>query len=166
MKKCGNSRPGSSLLPGTRSRRSSGSLPQRTSTTSSRSSGRPGRSRLGRTRAVRGSTRSGRMGAVIARTRESAAASQHRRLWLFYATSIGRCLRLRGYLAQVLQRPEDRARFEIVEIDVTEWPDLAAHFQIDAVPTLLVTDEQGVRGLLSNPGSRTDIAALLAPWLL
>jgi len=107
------------------------------------------------------------MGAVIARTRESAAASQHRpRLWLFYATSIGRCLRLRGYLAQVLQRPRDRERFQIVEIDVADRPDLAEHFQIDAVPTLLVTDEQGVRGLLSNPGSRTDIAALLAPWLL
>src|SRR3954451_21452809 len=106
------------------------------------------------------------MSGLIERAHVRAAASQPKpRLWLFYESSIGRCLRLRGYLAQVLRRPGARERFELVEIDVTEWPDLAGHFQIDAVPTLLVTDEQGVRVRLSSPEGSADIEELLAPWL-
>jgi len=87
------------------------------------------------------------------------------RLLLFFSPKIGRCRRVEGFIAQVLQRRKNHETFQLTRIDVTARPDLAERFLVDTVPALLVADDRRVRARLDEPKGCADIAALLAPWL-
>jgi thioredoxin-like negative regulator of GroEL len=87
------------------------------------------------------------------------------RLVFFHSKLSGRCRRVEGFIAQVLQRRKNHGTFVLHEIDVEERPDLVERFHIDQVPTLLVVAERRVQGRLSHPRGCRDIEDMLKPWL-
>ena len=87
------------------------------------------------------------------------------RLVFFYAKASGRSRRVEGYLSQVLQRRGNHDSFELLNVDVDDNADLAEHFAIDEVPTIVVVEDKRVRGRLESPRGCRDIEQLLAPWL-
>jgi thioredoxin 1 len=87
------------------------------------------------------------------------------RLVFFRSRYSGKCRRVEGFVAQVLQRRRNHGTFVLHQVDVDERPDLLERFQIDEVPTLLVVENRRVKGRLSHPRGCRDIEDLLAPWL-
>ena len=82
-----------------------------------------------------------------------------------HRASSGRCRRVEGFLAQVLQRRANHATFRMYSVDADAHPELAERFKVEAVPTLLVVEEKRVRGRLEAPRGCRDIEEFLAPWL-
>ncbi len=87
------------------------------------------------------------------------------RLVLFQSRFCGRCRRVEGFIAQVLQRRRNHGTFSLVQVDVEKRPDLVERFRVDEVPTLVVVADKRVRGRLAHPKGCRDIEGLLAPWL-
>lgn len=52
-----------------------------------------------------------------------------------------------------------------MRIDADEHPDLVTRFKVSKLPTLLVIDDNRVRGRLSEPNGCVQITELLQPWL-
>jgi thioredoxin-like negative regulator of GroEL len=77
----------------------------------------------------------------------------------------GRCRRAEGYLAQVLQRRRNHETFRLTRLDAELRPDLAERFRIRTLPTILVVEDNVLRGRLEEPKGCRDIAAFLEPWL-
>jgi thioredoxin-like negative regulator of GroEL len=108
------------------------------------------------------------MGKTELRTSASATASVERvkpRLLLFSSRLSGRCRRVDGFLAQVLQRRSNHATFELERIEVEERPELHESFGIDEVPTLLVVEDEMVHCRIVDPNGCKAIERFLAPWL-
>jgi thioredoxin-like negative regulator of GroEL len=84
---------------------------------------------------------------------------------LFSSRLSGRCRRVDGFLAQVLQRRANHSTFELERIDVEEQPELHESFGIDEVPTLVVVEEEQIRGRVVDPSGCKAIERFLAPWL-
>jgi len=99
--------------------------------------------------------------------RDTAAATHTKRplLVYFYSQSSGACRRVEGFLAQVLQRRGNHHTFEMMRVDETEWPDLHQRFLIDTVPTLVVVEDNRLKGRLVSPNGCSAIEGFLAPWL-
>lgn len=79
--------------------------------------------------------------------------------------SSGRCRRVEGFLAQVLQRRANHGSFRMYTVDADEHPEVAEKFNVDTVPTLLVVEQKRVQGRLDDPRGCRDIERFLAPWL-
>ena len=88
------------------------------------------------------------------------------RLLFFESASSGRCRRVEGFLAQVLQRRANHDTFELVRVDADENAELVEQFKIETIPTLVVVADKRAQGRLPNPRGCRDIERLLAPWLL
>ncbi len=86
-------------------------------------------------------------------------------LIFFTSTTNGQCRRAEGYLAQVLQRRRNHDTFKVRKVAREERPDLLERFQVEATPTLLVVDQEMVRGKLVEPRGCGEIQTFLAPWL-
>jgi thioredoxin-like negative regulator of GroEL len=93
------------------------------------------------------------------------SASTRPRLVFFHSKVCGRCRRVEGFIAQVLQRRKNHGTFVLHAVDADERPDLVGRFQIDEVPTLLVVADRRVQGRLSHPRGCRDIEDMLRPWL-
>jgi len=87
------------------------------------------------------------------------------RLVFFYSPRDGKSRRVDGYLSQVLQRRHNHSTFKLLRVDADKRPDLVARFNITELPTLLVVDENRVRGRVSQPRGCKQITELLHPWL-
>jgi Thioredoxin len=87
------------------------------------------------------------------------------RLVFFHSETSGRCRRVEGFLAQVLQRRHNHETFGLVPVSQESEPHLFEHFGIDKVPTLVVVENKSVRGRLELPRSCREIEMFLAPWL-
>jgi thioredoxin-like negative regulator of GroEL len=87
------------------------------------------------------------------------------RLVFFQSKYSGKCRRVEGFVAQVLQRRRNHGTFVVHQVDVDERPELVERFHIDEVPTLLVVEDRRVKGRLSHPRGCREIEDLLAPWL-
>lgn len=87
------------------------------------------------------------------------------RLVFFYSAASGRCRRVEGFLAQVLQRRRNHGTFRIYRVEEEERPDLVARFGVSAVPALAVLEGKRVRGMLEEPRGCGDIEEFLSPWL-
>ena len=96
---------------------------------------------------------------------EAASETTRPRLLVFHSQASGRCRRVDGFLAQVLQRRANHATFAIERIDVAERSDLHERFGIDELPTLIVVDGGQMRGRIVDPAGCRAIEQLLAPWL-
>ena len=86
-------------------------------------------------------------------------------LVFFFSTSSGRCRRVEGFLAQVLQRRSNHDTFRIYRVDADAQRELVERFKVEKIPTLLVVDEKRVQARLSDPRGCRDIEGFLAPWL-
>jgi thioredoxin-like negative regulator of GroEL len=86
-------------------------------------------------------------------------------LLLFSSRLSGRCRRVDGFLAQVLQRRSNHATFELERVDVEEQPRLHASFAIDELPTLVIVEDGKLQGRIANPSGCKAIEDFLAPWL-
>ena len=80
------------------------------------------------------------------------------------ATS-GRCRRVDGYLAQVLQRHRNHEKFRIVRVPIETHESLAIHLGVNEVPTLIVVDKGLVRARIESPPGSQSIEAGLSQWL-
>ena len=95
----------------------------------------------------------------------SGTASARPRLLLFHSQVSGRCRRVDGFLAQVLQRRANHATFELERIEAAESPDVHESFGIDVVPTIVVVSDGKIQGRIIDPGGCKAIERFLAPWL-
>jgi thiol-disulfide isomerase/thioredoxin len=96
---------------------------------------------------------------------EHTNAPERLRLVFFHSPTSGQCRRTEAHLAQTLQRRKNRARFEVLKVNVYVRPDLAEHFRVDEVPTLIVIDGRKVVGRIVTPDTALDLARSLKPWL-
>ena|SRR2546425_10269237 len=87
------------------------------------------------------------------------------RLVYFHSSLSGRCRRVEGFLAQVLQHRRNHGTFKLVRVAEEERPDLLERFSVDAVPTIVVVEGKKVRGRLKHPRGCREIEGFLAPWL-
>jgi hypothetical protein len=94
-----------------------------------------------------------------------ASGTERPRLLFFLSRSSGRCRRVDGFLAQVLQRRANHATFAIERIDAVERPDLHERFGIEEVPTLIVVDGRQIRARIVDPTGCKALEQFLAPWL-
>jgi thioredoxin-like negative regulator of GroEL len=84
---------------------------------------------------------------------------------LFSSRRSGRCRRVDGFLAQVLQRRANHATFELERIDVEDKPALHESFGIDEVPTIVIVEDGQIRTRIVDPSGCKAIEQVLAPWL-
>ena len=98
---------------------------------------------------------------------ESAVVAKQLRpgLVFFHSSTSGRCRRVEGFIAQVLQRRKNHGTFTLYNVAQEERPDLLAQYGIQIVPTLVVVEEREIRARLELPRGCRDIEAFLAPWL-
>jgi thioredoxin-like negative regulator of GroEL len=91
---------------------------------------------------------------------------QHKpRLVFFYSAESGRCRRVDGFLAQVLQQRKNHETFQLYRVDREQRPDLAERFKVERVPTLYVVEGKRVLARLEEPRGCRDIQRFLQPWL-
>jgi thioredoxin-like negative regulator of GroEL len=86
-------------------------------------------------------------------------------LVFFHSSVSGRCRRVEGFLAQVLQRRRNHETFKFYSVASEERPDLVERFAVDSLPTLVVVEDKQVRARLEGPRGCRDIERFLAPWL-
>jgi thioredoxin-like negative regulator of GroEL len=86
-------------------------------------------------------------------------------LVFFQSEASGRCRRVEGFLAQVLQRRSNHDTFEILRVDADRQADLVERFKIETIPTLVVVADKRAQAWLPNPRGCRDIEEFLAPWL-
>ena len=91
--------------------------------------------------------------------------SQRPRLIFFYSPLSGRCRRVEGFIAQVLQRRRNHDTFELVRVSVERRPDLAQKFRVERVPTICVVDGRKLRRTIVAPRGCRDLERELEPWL-
>jgi len=92
-------------------------------------------------------------------------AAERPRLVFFHTRNSGRSRRVEGYLSQVLQRRHNHDSFRLMHVDVAEHADLAEHFHVEDVPTIVVVENKRVSRRLASPRGCREIEQLLAPWL-
>lgn len=87
------------------------------------------------------------------------------RLVFFYSPLSGRCRRVEGFIAQVLQRRRNHETFELVRVSVERRPDLAEKFRVDQVPTICVVEGRKMLRQIVAPRGCRDLETELEPWL-
>ncbi len=87
------------------------------------------------------------------------------RLVFFTSAVSGRCRRVEGFLAQVLQRRHNHGTFKLYVVDEQERPDMFRRFKVEDVPTLVVVEGRTVHARLEKPRGCREIETFLAPWL-
>lgn len=98
-------------------------------------------------------------------TAESVSPAVRLRLVFFYSPRSGRCRRVEGFVAQVLQRRGNHDTFELLRVSVDDHPELAERFRVDEVPTLCVVEGRRLRRRIVSPRGCRDLEQNLAPWL-
>lgn len=87
------------------------------------------------------------------------------KLVFFYSSRSGRCRRVEGYIAQVLQHRHNHETFDLVRVCVDKRPDLAQKFRIEWVPTLCVVENRKLRHRIVAPRGPRELERELAAWL-
>jgi thioredoxin-like negative regulator of GroEL len=95
----------------------------------------------------------------------SVQAPEQPRLVFFHSSASGRCRRVEGFLAQVLQRRSNHDTFRIYRVDADAQTELVERFKVNTIPTLVVVEDKRVRASLPNPQGCRDIEDFLSPWL-
>lgn len=87
------------------------------------------------------------------------------RLVFFYSPVSGRCRRVEGFIAQVLQRRQNHETFELVRVSVDQRPDLAEKFRVEEVPTICLVIGLKLRRTIVAPRGCRELEQELEPWL-
>jgi thioredoxin-like negative regulator of GroEL len=90
---------------------------------------------------------------------------QRPRLVFFYSPLSGRCRRVEGFIAQVLQRRRNHGTFDLVRVSVDRRPDLADKFLIGEVPTICVVEGRKLKRRIVAPKGCRELEEELEPWL-
>src|SRR4051795_1018320 len=107
------------------------------------------------------------MGGLATETTKTAdGAADRPRLVFFYGKTSGLSRRVEAYLAQVLQRHRNHSTFRLTRVAVEDHQELADHFGITQLPTLLVIEGSKPKARLEAPRDRASIENALSPWLL
>ena len=91
--------------------------------------------------------------------------AQRPRLVFFYSPLSGRCRRVEGFIAQVLQRRRNHDTFDLVRVSIDRRPDLAEKFRIEQVPTICVVEDRKLRRRIVSPRGCRELERELEPWL-
>jgi thioredoxin-like negative regulator of GroEL len=102
---------------------------------------------------------------AVSEAARSSAETARPRLLLFYSRLSGRCRRVDGFLAQVLQRRSNHGTFELERIEAEAQPAVHVSFAVEDLPTLVVVEEGEIRGRMVDPSGCKAIEQFLAPWL-
>jgi thioredoxin-like negative regulator of GroEL len=86
-------------------------------------------------------------------------------LVFFYSPRSGRCRRVEGFVAQVLQRRRNHDTFDLVRISVDGRPDLAEKFRIQRVPTICIVEGRRLLRTIETPRGCRELEQELEPWL-
>ena len=86
-------------------------------------------------------------------------------LVFFHSPQSGRCRRVEGFVAQVLQRRRNHDTFEVVRVSVDRRPDLAERFGITQVPVVCVVENRKLRRRIVEPRGCRELERELEPWL-
>jgi thioredoxin-like negative regulator of GroEL len=95
----------------------------------------------------------------------AATGLEQPQLAYFCSDVSGRCRRVEGFLAQVLQRRGNHDTFRLYRVPIEERPDLHEHHQIERLPTLAVIVDKKVMGRLEQPRACREIEDFLSPWM-
>lgn len=87
------------------------------------------------------------------------------RLVFFYSPLSGRCRRVEGFIAQVLQRRRNHETFYLVRVSVDRRLDLAEKFHVAQVPTICVVEGRKLRKTIVAPRGCRELEQELEPWL-
>ena len=87
------------------------------------------------------------------------------RLVLFFSPQSGRCRRVEGFIAQVLQRRRNHDTFQLARVAVDQRPDLAAKWRIEEVPTICVVEDRKLRKRIVAPRGCRELESELDQWL-
>jgi thioredoxin-like negative regulator of GroEL len=87
------------------------------------------------------------------------------RLVFFYSPLSGRCRRVEGFIAQVLQRRQNHDTFDLVRVSVERRPDLAEKFRVEQLPTICVVEGRKLRRTIEAPRGCRALEKELEPWL-
>jgi thioredoxin-like negative regulator of GroEL len=102
---------------------------------------------------------------AVPHARPPAEPHDRPRLVFFYSPLSGRCRRVEGFVAQVLQRRRNHATFDVVRVSVDRRPDLAEKFRIEKVPTICVVEGRKLRRRIVAPRGCRELERELEPWL-
>jgi hypothetical protein len=86
-------------------------------------------------------------------------------LRFFYSPASELSRRTEAFLAQVLQRPQNRRTFALRRINCDKHPELVERYAVKKMPTLIVIESRRVLGRLEGACGRGEIEKLLEPWL-
>jgi thioredoxin-like negative regulator of GroEL len=103
--------------------------------------------------------------AIEQRQQRQPQQQQRPRLVFFYSPLSGRCRRVEGFIAQVLQRRRNHDTFELVRVSVERRPDLAEKFRIEDVPTICVVEGRKLKRRIAAPRGCRELERELEPWL-
>lgn len=99
------------------------------------------------------------------RTQPVVPPAEKPRLIFFYSPLSGRCRRVDGFIAQVLQRRRNHETFHLVRVSVERRPDLAEKFRVEQVPTICVVENRKLRRTIVAPRGCRELEQELEPWL-
>lgn len=102
---------------------------------------------------------------AVPQTHEAPQTERRPRLVFFYSPRSGRCRRVEGFIAQVLQRRRNHETFELVRVAVDRRADLAEKFGIEQVPTVCVVEGRRLRRTIVAPRGCRELERELEPWL-
>ena len=105
------------------------------------------------------------MVATLPQTQPVSRREERPRLVLFYSPLSGRCRRVEGFVAQVLQRRRNHETFALVRVSVDRRPDLAQKFRVEQVPTICVVEGRKLRRTIVTPRGCRELERELGPWL-
>jgi len=103
--------------------------------------------------------------ASVPHTEPAVRLRESPRLVFFYSPLSGRCRRVEGFIAQVLQRRRNHDTFELVRVSVDRRPDLAEKFRVEQVPTICVVEGRKLRRRIEAPRGCRELEHELEPWL-
>jgi thioredoxin 1 len=86
-------------------------------------------------------------------------------LVFFHSPLSGRCRRVEGFIAQVLQRRRNHDTFGLIRVSVDERPDLAEKFGVREVPTICVVEDHKLQRRITAPRGCRELERELEPWL-
>lgn len=100
----------------------------------------------------------------LAHHQTAAPPASKPKLVFFHSPRSGRCRRVEGFIAQVLQHRSNHLTFDVVRVSVEQRPDLAEKFGVETVPTLCVVEGRRLRKRITPRGAR-ELEGELAAWL-
>ena len=68
-------------------------------------------------------------------------------------------------MAQVLQRRQNHATFDVTRVSVDDRPDLARKFHVAQVPTICIVEHSKLELSIVSPRGCRDLERQLGPWL-